>query len=329
MRLLVLGGTLFLGRHVADAALARGHHVTLFNRGRTDPGLFPEAEHLRGDRDDDLSALRGREWDAAVDTARLPRWVRTVAGVLADRVEHYTYVSSASVYRDVSVPGVDESAPLEDLPPDDPGTEDIEAHYGALKAACERTAEDAMPGRVLHVRAGLIVGPDDPTGRFTYWPHRMRRGGIVLAPEPRDQRVQFVDVRDLAGWVVDMAERRHAGVHNAAGPAEPVTMHALLEACRETVDPDARLEWVGERFLLDRGVGPWMDLPLWLAPAGHPELRGLLSIDVRRALDAGLRFRPLQDTIRETLERAETTAGAGLDPGRERELLEAWSSRAG
>ena len=324
MRLLVLGGTLFLGRSVADEALRRGHHATLFHRGRTAPELFPEAEHRIGDRDGDLSELAGGEWDAVVDTARLPRWTRSAARALRGRIGHYTYVSSASVYGDVSAPGVDESAPLEQL--EDEDSEDLEAHYGALKAACERAAEEELPGRVLHVRAGLIVGPNDPTGRFTWWVHRLARGGDTLAPEPRDQRVQFVDVRDLAAWMLDMAERGGVGVFNATGPATPMTMEDFLEGTRRAVGDGARLVWVDQGFLADQGVGPWMDLPLWLSPTAHPELAGLLSLDVGRALAAGLTFRPLEDTVAATLERASTTPDAGLDPGRERGLLDAWAA---
>jgi 2'-hydroxyisoflavone reductase len=326
VRLLVFGGTVFLGRHVVEEALRRGHRVTTFNRGRSGPDVSPDIERLRGDRDGDLSPLERGQWDAVVDTALLPRWVRDAAGLLAERTAHYTYVSSASVYRDVSGPDVDESAPLEELPPDDPHTEDVETHYGALKAESERAAEDTLPGRVLHVRAGLIVGPDDPTGRFTYWAHRMARGGDVLAPEPRDQRVQFIDVRDLAAWIVDMAEAGGTGTFNATGPSEPLTMEAFLESCVRATGGRATLVWVSEDFLAGHGVGPWMDLPLWLSPRTHPELAGLLSLDIRPAVAAGLRFRPLEATIEATVERSSTTPDAGLNEARERDLLRAWDA---
>jgi 2'-hydroxyisoflavone reductase len=323
VRILVLGGTLFVGRHLVEAALGRGHEVTLFNRGRTRPGLFPDVETLHGDRDaGDLEALRGRRWDAVVDTsARVPRWVRDAAGLLAGSVEHYTFVSSCSVYADTSRPGTDEAAPVHTLA--DESVEEITSAevYGALKVLCERAAEEAMPGRVLSVRAGLIVGPYDPSGRFTYWVHRIARGGEVLAPEPRDQPVQLVHGRDLAEWMLDMAERRDAGVFNATGPERPLTMSALLEAIREASGSDARLAWADERFLVESGVEAWSDLPLWLAPGVNAESASFLAVDVRKALAAGLRFRPLAATIRETLEGAETTPAAGLDPARERELL--------
>jgi len=323
VKILVLGGTLFLGRHLVEAGLARGHDITLFNRGRTAAGLFPEVEKLQGDRDaGDLEALRRRRWDAVVDTsARVPRWVRDAAGLLAGAVEHYTFVSSISVYADTSRPGTDEAAPVHTLA--DETVEDITSAevYGALKVLCERAAEKAMPGRVLSVRAGLIVGPYDPTGRFTYWVHRIARGGDVLAPEPRDQTVQLVHGRDLADWIIGMADRRETGVVNATGPERPLTMDGLLEAIREASGSDARLSWADERFLVESGVEEWSELPLWLAPGANPESASFMAVDVRKALAAGLRFRPLAATIRDTLEGAETSPAAGLDPDRERELL--------
>ena len=319
----MLGGTLFVGRHVVEAALERGHDVTLFNRGHTDAGLFPDVETLHGDRDaGDLEALRGRRWDAVVDTsARVPRWVSDAAALLAGSVDHYTFVSSGSVYADTSTPGTDEAAPVHGLA--DETVEEITSAevYGALKVLCERAAEETMPGRVLSVRAGLIVGPYDPTGRFTYWVHRIARGGEVLAPEPRDQPVQLVHGRDLADWMLAMAERRQTGVYNATGPERPLTMERVLEAIREATGSDARLTWTDERFLVERGVEAWSDLPLWLAPGANPDSASFLAVDIRKALAAGLRFRPLAETIRDTLEQAETSPSAGLDPARERELL--------
>ncbi len=297
--------------------------MTLFNRGRTNAELFPEVETLHGDRDPgDLEALRGRSWDAVVDaSARVPRWVRDSAGLLAGSVEHYTFVSSGSVYAETRTPGTDESAPvhtLADVTVEEITTAEI---YGGLKVLCERAAEAALPGRVLSVRAGLIVGPYDPTGRFTYWVHRIARGGDVLVPEPRRQPVQFVHGRDLADWMLDLGERRQAGVFNATGPAAPLTMEELLEAIREETGSSARLVWVEERFLLDNGVEAWSDLPLWLAPGANPESASFLAVDVGKAVAAGLRFRPLRQTIRDTLEQADMSPAAGLDPARELELL--------
>lgn len=338
MRLLVLGGTVFLGRHVVEAALARGHAVSLFTRGRHGAELFPAAERLVGDRDGDLSALEGKRWDAVVDTSGyVPRVVGASVELLAGAVEHYTFVSSVSVYADTSAPGVDESAAVARVP--DERTEDVGAHYGALKALCERSVARAMPGRCLTVRPGLIVGPHDPTGRFTYWVRRVARGGTVLAPAPPEQPVQLIDARDLAEWIVRMAEDRVTGVYNAVGPAETLDLDALLEECRTATGSDARFTWVDERFLLDHGVAPWSDLPLWLAVESNRDLRGFLAVDARRAMAAGLCLRPLGQTIRNTLAWTEsrraqasdgaepdgTGAPAGLSPDRERELLAAWT----
>lgn len=323
MRVLILGGTLFLGRHLVEAALDRGDEVTLFNRGRTSPDLYPDVERLHGDRDaGDLEALKGRDWDAVVDTsARVPRWVRDSAGLLADRVAQYTFVSSVSVYSNTSAPGTDEASRVHTL--EDETVEQITGAdvYGGLKALCENAAEQALPGRALSVRAGLIVGPYDPSGRFTYWVHRIARGGDVLVPEPRDQPVQLVHGRDLAEWMLEMAERRETGVLNATGPEAPLSMEGLLDAIVEETGSDARLVWVDEGSLLANAVEAWSDLPLWLAPGANPESANFLAVDVRKALAAGLRFRSLARTIRDTLEHADTSPAAGLDPNRERELL--------
>ena len=324
------------------AALARGHEVTLFNRGRHNPHLFPEVERLRGDRERDLSALEGRSWDAVVDpSGYFPKVVRSSAELLADRVEHYTFVSSASAYADTSCPGTDESAPLHTLPADSP--EDLEASpeaYGAFKALSERAAEEAIQGRVLSVRAGLIVGPWDPTNRFTYWVTRISRGGDVLAPEPRDQPVQFIDARDLADWILDKAEERRAGVFNATGPDRPLTLQTLLSGIRDARGSDARFTWVDEHFLVEAGLEPFQDLPLWLAPSTNPAFAGFLALGVSKAVEAGLRFRPLADTVRDTLKWAEAEtepaakdvgvrlALAGIEAERERLILDAWRRRA-
>jgi 2'-hydroxyisoflavone reductase len=323
VKALILGGTLFVGRHLVEAALERGDEVTIFNRGRTGDQLYRDVEHLRGDRDaGDLEALRGRTWDAVFDTsARVPRWVGDSARLLAENIEHYSFVSSCSVYAETSTPGTNEESPVHRL--DDESTEEITSPevYGGLKVLCEKTAERAMPGRVLSVRAGLIVGPYDPTGRFTYWVHRIARGGKVLVPEPRDQPVQLIHARDLADWMLAMADRREAGVFNATGPEAPLTMESLLETIRKETSSDARLVWVRERTLLERGVEAWSDLPLWLAPGTNPESASFLAVDVSKAVAAGLSFRPLARTIRDTLEQAVPSPQAGLDPARERELL--------
>ncbi|MFN2468325.1 MAG: epimerase [Gaiellaceae bacterium] len=318
-----------------EAALERGHDVTLFNRGETDPGLFPEAEHLRGDRDGDLSALAGRSWDAVVDpSGYVPRVVRASGELLSGAVGHYVFVSSISAYAPPLARGFGEEAPLLEL--DDPGVEEVAGDtYGGLKVLCERVVAEVFPGRHANVRAGLIVGPHDPTGRFTYWPVRIARGGDVLAPGNPGRQVQFVDARDLGSWLVTLSEERTSGAFNATGPEPPVTMGDLLEACRRVGGSDARLVWVDEPFLLEREVGQWMELPLWLADGDA----AILQAGVGRAVAAGLRFRPMEDTIRDTLAWAtlgEETGGlasgleigeAGMRPGREAQLLEEWARR--
>ena len=323
MRILILGGTLFVGRHLVEGAQARGHEVTLFNRGQTGPDLYPDVETRHGDRAaGDLASLREGAWDAVFDTsARVPRWVREAATLLADRVGHYAFVSSCSVYADTTLPGTNESSPVHAL--EDETTEEITSAevYGGLKALCERELERALPGRSLSARAGLIVGPYDMSGRFTYWVHRIARGGDVLAPEPRDQPVQLIHARDLADWLLDMAEKGEAGVFNATGPERPLTMEGVLEAIVEETGSGARLVWVDEDYLTENGVEAWSDLPLWLAPRGNPEVANFLAVDVTKAVTAGLRFRPLGRTIRDTLEQAETFPQAGLEAARERELL--------
>jgi 2'-hydroxyisoflavone reductase len=328
MNVLVLGGTVFVGRHIVEAALAHGHDVTLFNRGRTNPRLFEDVEHLRGDREaGDLAALEGRSWDAVVDTSGyVPRVVTASARLLAEAVPHYTFISTGSVYADYSRPGIDEKAPVATV--DDETTEDVGRHYGALKAMCERAAEAALPGRVLSVRAGIIVGPYDPTGRFTYWVHRLARGGDVVAPEPRGQRVQFIDARDLAAWILDGAERRLAGVFNATGPPTPLTMEGFLSEVGAATRNDSRLVWVDEDLLLAHRVEPARDLPLWVAPGANPDAAYFFGMSVERAVAGGLRHRPLAETIADTLHHAATVPGVGLDAERERRLLEAAAGRA-
>jgi 2'-hydroxyisoflavone reductase len=304
VRLLVLGGTRFLGRGVVDAALARGHEVTLFNRGTTNPELYPGAERLRGDLTGDLDALRGREWDAAVDldpTQRAGSYVDELPG----GVGHYVFVSTISVYADFSQPVDEESELLE------PSEE-----YGGLKVSSERAVQAAFGDRCAIVRPGLIVGPHDPTDRFTYWPRRLAEGGEVLAPGSPQQPVQIVDARDLGAWLAEVAERRVAGVFNATGPADPLTLGETLER----IAPGAHLVWVDEQRILDAGVEPWSELPLWV-PGG--DYVGLLRADISRALAEGLTFRPLEETARDTLawSREAGEQRPTLTREREREIL--------
>lgn len=332
MKLLVLGGTVFLGRHIVEAALAQGHAVTLFNRGQHNADLYSEVERLHGDRDGDLAALRGRRWDAVIDTSGyLPRVVRESARLLADAVEHYTFISSISVYARPDAPGLDETAPLAML--DDPHNENVAEAYGALKAACEHAAESELPGRVLVLRPGLIVGPYDYTDRFPYWVQRVARGGAVLAPGQPERQVQIIDARDIAAWNLRMIAARQTGVFNTTGPDETLTMGGLLDECKAVTGGDARFVWVDEAWLLEQGVGSWEELPLWV-PSGDAESSGILQVSVARAVAAGLRFRPLADTVRDTRAWLHTRPAdhawrAGLTPEREAELLAAWRAHNG
>jgi 2'-hydroxyisoflavone reductase len=321
LKLLVLGGTKFLGRAAVEAALAGGHWVTLFNRGETNPGLFPETEKLRGDRTAYLSALKGREWDAVLDpSGYLPSVVRASAEMLADSVGHYLFVSSVSAYASLSQP-VDEDSPLGELGdlPDDKLTEDY-SNYGPLKVLCEQAVADVFGERQASVRPGLIVGAHDPSGRFTYWPHRVARGGRVLAPAPPDARVQFIDAKDLGSWLVDLSERQAGGVYNATHPGR--SWRETLETCREVSGSDATFEWVPAEVLKEHEVGEWMELPLWIS---DPDSAAMHEVDVSRAVAAGLTFRPLEETVRDTLQHAQTVEGVGLAPERETQLLAAHS----
>ena len=331
-RVLILGGTGFLGPAVVEQAQVLGAEVTLFNRGKTNPHLFPDLEKLRGDRNDDLSALKGRRFDWVVDTSGyIPRQVEASAGLLADQVERYLFVSSISAYKDLSVHGVDERAPSQPLP--EPYSEAPE-HYGALKAGCERAAEAAMPGRALLIRPGLIVGPGDPTDRFTYWPTRMRRGGDVLAPNDPGDPVQFVDVRDLATFMMSTLAMQASGLFNVTGPVRPLTVGEMIAACQDAASSEAALRWAPSAFLAEHEVAPWMELTVWV-PTDDAEFGGMSSVNIRKAIAAGFETRPIGDTIRDTLawwdtlpEERRTARRAGLAPEKEATVLAALAGQA-
>jgi 2'-hydroxyisoflavone reductase len=331
MKILILGGTVFLGRHLVDAALARGHEVTLFNRGQHNPELYPDVEKLRGDRDGDLMALEGRRWDAVIDpSGYVPRIVRASAALLAPNVGHYSFISSVSVYGDTRTPGMDESTPVATM--EDPTNESVQEYYGALKALCEQSVEAAMPGRALSIRAGLIVGPHDPSDRFTYWPRRVAQGGDVLAPGRPERFVQFIDARDLAEWNIRMMESGGTGIYNASGAHDTLTMGELVEACKAVSGGNARFVWMDDAFLTAQEAGVWMELPLWV-PESDEEMTGFLRTSSAKAIQDGLTYRPLAETVRDTLawdrsRPADTEYRAGLKPEREAELLEAWRARA-
>ena len=351
MRILVLGGTKFVGRAVVDAARARGHELTLFNRGQQDPSAYPDLEQIHGDRTqaEGRRALAGRSWDAAIDTAAyLPRDVRSMATALRGSVAlHYSFVSSISAMASLAIPNQDESAALARLEPEQEGEVEklsldgpipgrsLGKYYGPLKAQCEEAAEAAFPHATLVVRPGLIVGPYDVTDCFTYWPARFMRGGDVLAPGRPDRPMQYIDVRDLAEWMVRMVECRATGVYQATGPAQPLAFDAALEACVRVAAkrgaPPSRLMWIDDAFLVAQGLGPWIEMPLWI-PASDETSAGFMTENVAKAVGAGLTFRPLEDTIRAVLDWDATRSIdapriGGLTPEREADLLSRWSRR--
>ena len=320
MRLLVLGGTVFLGRHVTTEALRRGHEVTVFHRGRHGADLFAEAEHVLGDRAGDLAPLRGRAWDAAVDSSGYEP--DDVARSSALDLGHLVFVSSCNVYPAWPTEPVDDDSPV--------WTEGDD--YGPLKAECERVAEAAMPGRVASVRAGLICGPHDIMFRLPWWVQRIAGGGDVVAPGDPERAVQLVDARDLAAWMLDLAEQRIAGAFNATAPAGRTTMAETLDAAVQATGSGARLHWVPDDVLVAHDVEPWDELPLWLPAEASA---GTWAVGTERAQAAGLRCRPVAETVADTWAwlrdggaatmgdwRAENRP-RGLSPEREAELLAA------
>ncbi len=334
LRILILGGTRFIGVHMADLALKRGHSVTFFNRGRTNPGLFPGVERIAGDRNGDLDGLKARKWDAVIDNSGyVPRRVRMTAELLAPNVRQYVFVSSVSVYPDFSV-ARNETSALAKL--DDETTEKVDGStYGALKALCEKAAEAAMPGRTSALRPGLVVGPEDNTDRFTYWPARAARGGEFMAPGKLSHRIQIIDARDLAAFTIKTIEDGRMGPCNVVSPPGMFTMGALiaesLRSARTLADPDPppRPVWVDPSFLAEHKVGSWTDMPVWIAPRAGDAAYVLTSAD--RALKAGLTISPLRKTVRDTLEwhlkrpeAARLKLKAGIGPAREKEILAAW-----
>lgn len=329
LRILILGGTRFTGRHLVALARVRGHSVTLFNRGKSNPDLFPELERLRGDRGSDLAALKGREWDVVIDTSGfLPGQVRRSAGLLASHARQYLFISSISVYARFDRPN-DESSALATT--DDPAAEKVtDDNYGALKALCEQEVQAAWPNGATIVRPGYIVGPDDYSDRFTYWPVRVGRGGEVLAPGTPADPVQFVDVRDLARFCLDCLERRTRGVFNAVHAPRTVTMGTLLEKCRRVTGSDATFTWIAPAFLDAQHV--LEQIPIW-SPATGPE-RAAALVSNTYAARAGLRTTPVGTTIRDTLAwhhglpaAEQEKLRAGLDPDAERRVLDAWHMR--
>lgn len=341
MRILILGGTGFTGPFQVKYALSRGHKVTVFNRGKTHPGELPkEAEQLIGDRNGQLDALKGRKWDVVIDVpTTLPVWVRDAAQILQGNVDRYIFISTISVYSDVSKAGSDESAPLAKYQGADAMKETqatLRASnfglYGPLKALSEAEAEKWFPGKALIVRPGLIVGPGDESDRFTYWPARVERGGEVLAPGKPTDPVQFIDARDLAEWIIRMAEQGTTGIFNATGPKAKLGVGGMLDGIKKATRSNAQFTWVDAEFLAAQKVRPWSDMPVWIPPRG--EETGFAEISIKKALDKGLTFRPLGDTTQATLEwfhkqTAERQAKlrAGITAEREKEVLTAWHAK--
>lgn len=324
MRLLVLGGTQFLGRYIVEHALEQGYSVSVFNRGQTNQHLWEgrDVEQLHGDRDGNLESLAGSDWDVVVDTCGyLPRIVDASAKLLSDGVGHYAYVSSVSVYGDLSQPLTEESV-IAQL--DDETTEELDREtYGPLKALCEQRVRHSFPDRNLIVRPGLLVGPHDPTDRFTAWPLRFALGDKqILCPSAPDISVQFIDVRDVARWIVDASAGGVVGTFNANGPEVPMSIKEFFESCAHVAGIEPELVWADEDFLLANEVRPFVDMPLWVPRKD----KGITMIDSSRALQKGLTLRPVSETIRDTLEWAQenrepTELRAGLSRDREAELL--------
>jgi len=345
LKILVLGGTGLIGPPMVEYALARGHEITLFNRGKTNTHLFPDVERFKGDRNDDISALTtavadGRKWDVVIDnTASLPRWVSESAGALSDAADLYLYTSSISAYADSSTPGADETAAVGQISPEDEAkvltTKDITGeNYGPLKARCEEEARKAFPDNAIVVRPGLIVGPGDYSDRFTYWPVRIFEGGEVMAPGSPTDPVQFIDCRDLGEWYVRLVESKTTGTFNGVGPRSPMSIAGMLYGIRAAVDNEISFTWVEADFLEEHEVAPWMHMTVWVPPVG--EFAGFSSSSIQHALDTGLSFRPLADTAKATVdywnsldEERRSKPRAGLPAEKETEVLAAWHAREG
>lgn len=338
LRILILGGTAFTGPHQIKCALERGHQVTIFNRGRTEPTvhaeLFDRVEKLVGDRDNDLEALRGGEWDAVIDnSASIPRWVRQTSEVLKDSVDLYLFTSSLSVHADESKIGITEDDPVIKL--DDPTVEQVTgATYGGLKALCEEETRAAFPNGAIIVRPHLIVGPGDRSDRWTYWPVRIARGGEVMAPGTPNDPTQYIDARDLAEFDIHLIEQRTLGTFSGVGPLAPLCMGELLYGMRAVVSNEVSFTWVDADFLEEHEVQAWMEMTAWVPPTG--DTAGFAAYDNSRAVAAGLKYRPLAVSAKDTLDWWQTLpeerrgrTRAGLAPEKEEQVLAAWHASRG
>jgi len=328
MNLLILGGTIFLGKHIVNAAIENGHIVTLFNRGQHNPEWFPDLEKIKGDRDGDLSGLKGRKFDGVIDTCGyIPRIVRKSAEFLKDSTGHYTFISSISVYNNDDVPGSNENSETGVITDDNVEKMTME-NYGPLKVLCENEVMDVFGENSSIVRSGLIVGDGDFSDRFTYWIHRISKGGKVIVPVSKINNVQFIDVKDLAEWTLKLTEEKISGVFNSTGPLEALSLNTFVNKCKEFSGSDAEFIYMDEKFLLDEGVIPYQDLTLWLPEDSF----GMNNVDISKAKNAGLKIRPLEKTLQDTAE-YDLTRGpdfklrTGLSDEKEKELLEKWESR--
>ena len=335
LRILVLGGTGYLGPSTIEAALARGHQVTMFNRGKTRPDLLPTVARLHGDRDpkkdEGLKALETGEWDVVIDNSGYyPRMVGASAELLSKRVKRYIYISSISAYKEPNPENGTEDAPLATLA--DPAVETMGKqyeNYGGLKALCEQAAQKAMPGRACIVRPGFIVGPDDPSGRFTYWPVRFDRGGEVAVPGEPSDPIEIIDVRDLGAWLVKLAEDGTTGVFNACGPEKRMAWGRVVEACAKAGSKRSTPVWMDAAWIAKQ---EGIDFPIWAPYAG--ETKGFHTWSNARAVKAGLRFRPVEETVKDTLawfksqEKLEKgrTRLAGPSAEAEAKLVAAWKA---
>ncbi len=344
LRILFIGGTGFIGPHMVRRALERGHTVTLFNRGRSNPKLFPNVEKLIGNRDGGLGVLKGRTWDAVIDTSGyIPRTVRDSAEMLKGNVHRYLFISTGDVYATFSNPGLDENAPLDVL--DDPTSEDASKHYGAFKVICERAVQEAYPNRSTIFRPGWIIGAGDYNTISAYWPVRIDRGGEVLAPGEPSDPTQIIDAHDLARFAIKTLEDDINGIYNTVGPASAMTWAEFLYGIRAVTAAEMKFTWVPADFLAENGVMPWTDLPIWWPPRDdyktpapfEPGGKYFAQIDGRRAIAAGLTFRPLAETARDIIEEWKSRGEAwdakprqfGMSSTKEAEALAAWHRRAG
>jgi 2'-hydroxyisoflavone reductase len=333
MKILVIGGTVFLGRHIVEYALKEGHEVTLFNRGQHNPELFPEVEKIHGDRNTGYGKLTGRSWDAVIDTCGYtPGAVEKTAEILKDSVKRYVFISSINAYKDMEKAGIDETYPEAELPEGASIEEMTMETYGPLKVLCEKVVKTIFPTGYVNIRSGLIVGPFDPTDRFTYWVNRIAKGGQVLCPGDGDTPIQFIDVRDLAKWSVKMALNGEPGVYNGTGPDYELTMGHFLDTCRKVCNPEAELIWVDEGFMNENEIMPWSDMPAW-APDGQKEFYGLGKININEALHQGLNFLDLEKTVTDTLEwdnqrPQDIQMKAGITAEKEKKFLKKFKSKA-